>query len=70
MLHYQRRLQATRCSNGLVNSCIAKGKDQKLDLQLVHGGKLLNDDFQNLRISDIYDSESGGEIRAAEMVYG
>jgi CRISPR-associated endonuclease/helicase Cas3 len=33
-----------------------QGADRRLDLQLVHGGALLNDTFQNLHISNIYDS--------------
>lgn len=37
-----------------------------LDLQLVHGGALLNDTFQRLKVSDIYDPKAGGEVRAAE----
>ena len=42
--------------------------DQKmsrtLDLQLLHGATLLNDTFQNLRISGIYDPVDGGDVRA------
>lgn len=37
-----------------------------LDLQLLHGGTLLNDDFQKLRPGGIYDATTGGEIRASE----
>ncbi len=44
----------------------SQGSDRKLDLQLLHGAALLNDAFQNLRISGIYDPETGGEIRAGE----
>ena len=40
--------------------------DRKLDLQLVHGGTLLNDTFQDLHLSGIHDPETGGEIRAGE----
>lgn len=40
--------------------------DRKLDLQLLHGATLLNDTFQNLRLSGIYDPTTGGEIRAGE----
>ena len=40
--------------------------NRTLDLQLLHGGKLLNDTFQNLRMSNIYDSSKGGDVRAAE----
>lgn len=43
-----------------------QGTSQTLDLQLLHGSKLLNDTFQNLRISDIHDSSKEGDIRAAE----
>lgn len=43
-----------------------QGTNRKLDLQLVHGGALLNDTFQNLHISNIYDSRAGGEVRAGE----
>ncbi len=42
------------------------GVDRKLDLQLLHGTTLLNDIFQNLRLSGIHDPEIGGEIRAGE----
>lgn len=42
------------------------GTNRKLDLQLLHGGALLNDTFQNLRISGIHDNNTGGEIRAGE----
>lgn len=43
-----------------------QGTKRRLDLQLVHGGALLNDTFQNLHISNIYDSAIGGEVRAGE----
>lgn len=43
-----------------------QGADRKLDLQLLHGGALLNDTFQNLHISNIYDPATGGEVRAGE----
>ncbi|KXS31177.1 MAG: CRISPR-associated helicase, Cas3 family [Candidatus Gallionella acididurans] len=43
-----------------------QGSDRKLDLQLLHGGTLLNDTFQNLRLSGIHDSNIGGEVRAGE----
>jgi CRISPR-associated endonuclease/helicase Cas3 len=42
------------------------GAGRKLDLQLLHGATLLNDTFQNLRLSGICDQEYGGEIRAGE----
>jgi CRISPR-associated endonuclease/helicase Cas3 len=40
--------------------------NRRLDLQLLHGATLLNDSFQNLRLSGIHDSATGGEIRAGE----
>lgn len=45
-----------------------RGQDmvRTLDLQLLHGGSLLNDTFQNLRLSGIHDSITGGEVRAGE----
>jgi CRISPR-associated endonuclease/helicase Cas3 len=43
-----------------------QGIDRSLDLQLLHGATLLNDRFQDLRFSGIYDPETGGEIRAGE----
>ncbi|MHB1286776.1 MAG: CRISPR-associated helicase Cas3' [Leptospirales bacterium] len=43
-----------------------QGTDRKLDLQLLHGGALLNDTFQNLKFSGVYDPEVGGEVRAGE----
>lgn len=43
-----------------------QGADRQLDLQLLHGGALLNDTFQNLKVSGIHDPEAGGEIRAGE----
>jgi len=43
-----------------------QGMDRTLDLQLLHGGTLLNDTFQNLHISNIYDCAKGGEVRAGE----
>lgn len=42
------------------------GSGRMLDLQLLHGATLLNDTFQNLRISGIHDSDRDGEIRASE----
>jgi CRISPR-associated endonuclease/helicase Cas3 len=44
----------------------SQGTDRNLDLQLLHGATLLNDAFQNLRLSGINDSITGGEIRAGE----
>jgi CRISPR-associated endonuclease/helicase Cas3 len=43
-----------------------QGMNRQLDLQLVHGGALLYDTFQNLKVSDIYDPKAGGEVRAGE----
>lgn len=43
-----------------------QGKNRKLDLQLVHGAALLNEAYQNLRLTGIHDSENGGEVRAGE----
>jgi CRISPR-associated endonuclease/helicase Cas3 len=43
-----------------------QGSDRKLDLQLLHGGAVLNDAFQNLQLSGIHDPETGGEVRAGE----
>jgi len=43
-----------------------QGTNRTLDLQLVHGAKLLNDTFQKLRFSGIHDSTPGGEVRAGE----
>jgi CRISPR-associated endonuclease/helicase Cas3 len=37
-----------------------------LDLQLLHGGALLNDDYQQLKLGGIYDATTGGEVRAGE----
>ena len=43
-----------------------QGIERKLDLQLLHGATLLNNTFQNLRLSGIHDPTTGGEIRAGE----
>lgn len=43
-----------------------QGSDCPLDLQLVHGGALLNDTFQSLKVSGIHDPKAGGDVRAAE----
>ncbi|UJP04047.1 MAG: CRISPR-associated helicase Cas3' [Nitrosomonas sp.] len=43
-----------------------QGSNRKLDLQLLHGGTLLNDTFQDLRFSGIHDANNGGEVRAGE----
>lgn len=44
----------------------SQGTDRELDLQLLHGAKLLNDTFQNLHLSGIHDPTTGGEVRAGE----
>lgn len=44
----------------------SQGSDRDLDLQLIHGGVLLNDTFQSLRISNVYDIYDGGDVRAGE----
>ncbi|WP_409522712.1 CRISPR-associated helicase Cas3' [Nitrincola sp. MINF-07-Sa-05] len=43
-----------------------QGIDRQLDLQLLHGGTLLNDDFQKIKVTSIYDEISGGNVRASE----
>lgn len=43
-----------------------QGMNRRLDLQLLHGATNLNDTFQNLRLSDIHDPTTGGEICAGE----
>lgn len=40
--------------------------DRQLDLQLLHGGALLNDEFQNLKPGGVYDASQGGEVRASQ----
>ncbi len=40
--------------------------DRPLDLQLLHGGALLNDTYQQLKPGGIFDTTSGGEVRAGE----
>ena len=37
-----------------------------LDLQLLHGSKLLNDTFRSVRLTQVYDSIEGGAVRASE----
>lgn len=44
----------------------SQGSNRKLDLQLLHGGTMLNDKFQELRLSGVHDPETGGEVRAGE----
>lgn len=43
-----------------------QGMDRKLDLQLLHGGALLNDTFRGIKVSGVYDPTTGGEVRAGE----
>lgn len=40
--------------------------ERTLDLQLLHGGALLNDEFQSIRPAGIHDSRSHGGVRAGE----
>lgn len=40
--------------------------ERTLDLQLLHGGALLNDDYQNLKPGGIHDPQAGGDVRAGE----
>ena len=42
------------------------GMNRILDLQLLHGGGLLNEAYQELKVSGVYDPETGGGIRAGE----
>lgn len=42
-----------------------QGIKRNLDIQLVHGGALLNDAFQSLKVSGIWD-EKEGQVRAGE----
>jgi len=53
---FERALKFLRC----------QGSDYPLDFQLVHGGALLNDTFQSLKLSGIHDPKTGGAVRAAE----
>ena len=49
-----------------LNFLRCRGMPRTLDLQLLHGGKLLNDEFQQVRLRGIDDPTAGGEVRAAE----
>jgi CRISPR-associated endonuclease/helicase Cas3 len=49
-----------------LNFLSSQGTGRKLDLQLLHGATLLNDAFQNLRLTGIHDFSTGGEIHAGE----
>ncbi|PKN31350.1 MAG: CRISPR-associated helicase Cas3', partial [Deltaproteobacteria bacterium HGW-Deltaproteobacteria-20] len=44
----------------------SQGCERPLDLQLLHGGTLLNDDFQRLKPTGIHDPQSPGDVRAGE----
>ena len=44
----------------------SQGNSRQLDLQLLHGSTLLNETYQHLRLSGIYDGNTGGEVRAGE----
>lgn len=44
----------------------SQGTNRPLDLQLLHGGALLNDTFQGMKVSGIHDPKAGGEVRAGE----
>lgn len=48
---------------GFLHGC---AQNRKIDLQLLHGAALLNDNFRLLALSGIHDVRTGGEIRAAE----
>jgi len=39
---------------------------RRIDMQLLHGGALLNDDFQKLKPNGIHDTKAGGDVRAGE----
>lgn len=39
---------------------------RQLDLQLLHGGTLLNEEFQELKLGGIFDATKGGDVRASE----
>lgn len=43
-----------------------QGAGRILDLQLLHGATLLNEEFQALRIRDVHDEADGGAVRASE----
>jgi CRISPR-associated endonuclease/helicase Cas3 len=42
------------------------GVNRTLDLQLLHGATLLNDTFQNLKLTGVHDDDACGEVRAGE----
>ncbi len=44
----------------------SQGCERSLDLQLLHGGTLLNDEFQRLKPTGIHDPQSAGDVRASE----
>lgn len=43
-----------------------QGKGRHLDLQLLHGGALLNETYQDLKVAGIFDPDAGGDVRAGE----
>lgn len=43
-----------------------QGCERPLDLQLLHGGALLNEDYQQIKPKGIYDSANAGDVRAGE----
>ena len=44
----------------------SQSTDRQLDLQLLHGGTLLNDDYQKIKVTGVFDETSGGNVRASE----
>lgn len=44
----------------------SQNSDRPLDLQLLHGGALLNDTYQQIKPGGIFDATTGGEVRAGE----
>lgn len=44
----------------------SQASGRTLDLQLLHGAAALNDEFQSLRVSGIYDPSGGGSVCAGE----
>jgi len=43
-----------------------QGMNRHIDLQLLHGGTLLNEQFQKMKIATIYDENPQGAVRAGE----
>ena len=44
----------------------SQNSPRQIDLQLLHGGTLLNDDYQKLKPNGIHDPKAGGDVRAGE----